>query len=756
MRRVTIRLWGDLRVIGRDGVPIEIASRKARACIALLASSGEGRVSRERLAGMLWGDRSEEQARANLRQLLYELKPLSQSDAAVLGFDRQSVWLESAYEVELAAMARQSAAQMAVSLPDHGVPLLGDLDGVSEEFDDWLIALRASVEIALRRCVQQRVEDALIAGDAADARLLVDAWMRRDATDETIARLGLRADAALGDVAGLQQRTRRLATALATELGVKPTTATLLLAQDLGGALGRTVSVSMPQGAVEAAAGPAAVMIGTSSRARRSWFGVGASALLVAVLAVAFAYIGHDESAVRVAHAEAANLAVQAHALTHGRTLAGYVQAAALARRAVARDPDYAPGWAELAAATWLRSQADPAFFDVAIARDSRAEAERYVERALGLDPQSGRAFAVRGLMLGDGAEAGVALRRAAAAADDSETLLWLANWLDGAGLEEEALDALRRAAEIDPLWDRSVRAYVQESDKLGEHEAADRMLERFAASSPNPYAVAALRMESAASRGDLLAAAQQGRKALEHAPDNPWIEMLGIIDIAAAVGDAEAIRRLTVRYMRLREGVAALLDSRQVVARVAPEPVGWLDRCMYCEEDARGLLRAGRPDLLLAAIEERAGDPVENAFRLGGYRSGLAALRVVALRAVHRDADATLALARIRARLDRQHGRDFNTGMESAVARALEGSEEDAVRELDGAIDKGWRGQSTRWAIDPIDEPAFVILRGRADFARVRARLTGERERVRAQVVEALAGIPAPIVAIDGDGGDF
>lgn len=750
-RPVTIRLWGDLRVIGGDGLPIEIASRKARACIALLAGAGDGRVSRERLAGMLWGDRSGEQARANLRQLLYELKPLSQPEAAVLGFDRQSVWLEPACEVEFAAIARQGALQMAASLPDHGVPLLGDLDGISEEFDDWLIALRASAEIALRRCVQQRVQDALTAGDAAGARMLVDAWMRRDATDETIAQLGLRADAALGDVAGMQRRTRHLAAALATELGVKPTTATLMLAQDLGGASG-AVPASKPQATIETSA---AVAIETSSYARRIRLGVCVAALLIAALAVAFVRMRHDDPAARAARDEATGMAAQARGLTHGRTLAGYVQAVALARRAVARDPDYAPGWAELAVATWLRSQTGLALLDVSAARDARAEAERYVERSLSLDPQSSRALALRGLMLGDSAEAGTALRRAAALADDSETLLWLSNWLDGAGLEQEALSVLRRATEIDPLWDRSVRAYVHESDYLGEHEAADRMLERFAASSPNPYAVAALRMESATSRGDLVVAAQQGREALEHAPDNPWIEMLGIIDIAAAIGDAEAIRRLTARSRELAVGAVALLDSRQVVARVESAPVAWLDRCAYCEEEARALLRAGRPELLLAAIEQRAGDPFENALRFGGDHIGGAALHIVALRAVHRDADAARVLAAIRARLDRRHGRDFNTGMESAVTLALEGRDEDAVRELDGAIDKGWRGQTAHWAVDPAEEPAFAALRERADFARVRARLAGEREQVRAQVVAILAGIPAPIVSTRGDGDD-
>jgi hypothetical protein len=61
---------GGLRVVDARGAPIEVASRKR--CLPCVARSDAGRLSRERLAGMLWGDRSDEQARANLRQLLYE------------------------------------------------------------------------------------------------------------------------------------------------------------------------------------------------------------------------------------------------------------------------------------------------------------------------------------------------------------------------------------------------------------------------------------------------------------------------------------------------------------------------------------------------------------------------------------------------------------------------------------------------------------------------------------------------------------
>src|SRR5689334_20974676 len=65
-------------------------SRKTRALLAVIALS-KGSVSRARLADLLWGDRGEEQARASLRQALYELRMLASS--GYLKSDRETVAL---------------------------------------------------------------------------------------------------------------------------------------------------------------------------------------------------------------------------------------------------------------------------------------------------------------------------------------------------------------------------------------------------------------------------------------------------------------------------------------------------------------------------------------------------------------------------------------------------------------------------------------------------------------------------------------
>lgn len=740
--RILIGLWGHFRLVERAGRKVDVASRKARACLALLARADARSLSRERLAGLLWSDRPDEQARANLRQLLYELKPLSRPGSDVFAFDRHSVWLGPDCVSDVDFMSHMPAAGLAAMLPERGIVLLSDLDGISEEFDDWLASERASVETALRRCVQQRAEEALAEGDFAAARGLVDGWMRRDASDETMARLGLRADAALADRVGLRQRLERLNAALVTELGVRPESSTLALVEELEESAAAT-GIDVPEADIgrEAAQhdtrGPVVQNNRRQGRAPRLMLATLAVGALVAV-----AVLTWPTPRPSAMHSKAVAMATNARALSHGRTAAGYRQAVTLARKAVALDPDCAPAWAELAAATWLLGATGPKL-DIAPS-ELRSEVGHYLQRALAHEPKSGRALAVQGLMVG-GAAGGVLLERAAVAEDDAETWIWLGNWRDAAGHGREALAAYRRAAEIDPLWDRSVYAYVGYSEQMGESTAADEAIERFAAASPNTFVVASLRAQVARSRGDLVAAARYGRTALALAPDDPWIQLIELVEVARAVGDVGAIRRLTAQNRRMRESVVPLLEPAQALSRVEPAPNVWLERCAYCSEDARQLLRAGRADQLVAAIERRGGEPLDTARAASGYDLEFAELLVVALRDVGREKDAEQLLKSIARRLEKDAARDYAHELQVAVALALQGRADEAVQRLDDAVAKGWRGQSRSWAVDPADEPAFAGLVGRNDFEASRLRLAVERDHSRAEVSLILADTRVP-----------
>ena len=79
-----ICLLGPLLVTS-NGNPVVVPLKKARALLAYLVLRQGAEVSRNTLTALLWGERSEEQARASLRQTLLELR------AALPNSTRQSI-----------------------------------------------------------------------------------------------------------------------------------------------------------------------------------------------------------------------------------------------------------------------------------------------------------------------------------------------------------------------------------------------------------------------------------------------------------------------------------------------------------------------------------------------------------------------------------------------------------------------------------------------------------------------------------------
>jgi DNA-binding SARP family transcriptional activator len=778
-QRIGARLWGEFRLADGAGQPIEITSRRARALFALLAVAPEASVPRDRLASMLWSDRSDTHARANLRQLLYELKSLARGPSPVLGFDRRGVWLQPDFELDTEAHLRMDAAELALRLPPRDVIFLADLDGISEQFDEWLSSERATAEAKLRQVVQMQGEAALARGAFADVRALADAWCMRDPTDETIARFGLRADAELGDASGFARRLGSLESTLANELGVSPAAATAALARELSLHL-RTAapappvaaaapapapatpaasaappsvaaSTAPPPVAVSAApaTAPAPLRDGGAPRRATRWIAAAAVAVLgiAGVATVLWQTIAlHVPSA---ATAQAIRLTANARELSHGRARAGYTQAAAIARRAIAADPAYAPAWAELAFATWMRGgwigDRPPA-----VQKTLAVEVDGYLQRALALDPHLARALAVRGMVIG-GAP-GAALLDAAVREDpdDAESWIWLANARIEFGRMREALEATRRAAELDPLWDRSTGAYVSLATELGEPRfAVDAALDRFAAANPNQFAAETLRAQVAIMRGDLVAAARHGAHALQIAPEDPWIEIVALAQVARAVGDSAGVQHLASRHEGLRPRFESVFDPDGAVARAQGDAELWWQSVFY-EDEARALVHAGRPDLLLALVARQPRpllDFVDHA--CSDDPLPFSAMLSVTLRRAGRVAEADALAAAIRnevARLDTAGGSGYlHLDLNHAIALALDGHDAAAVAALDRAVDHGWRGQFSSWAVDPADEPVFAHLRGRPDFERVRARLASELAAVRPQVVAIFAEAPMP-----------
>jgi DNA-binding SARP family transcriptional activator/Tfp pilus assembly protein PilF len=219
--RLLVRCFGPLRIDGADDRLLP-RSRKARAILAYLVMSGGAGASRDRLSGLLWGTRGQEQARASVRQALTEIRS-ALGEQRILA-DRLTVRLATeTVETDLGrvldALRRDSGA-LADALGGIEGELFADLDGIETELDHWLHAQRAGVS-------ERIVTEALKLLEATDCQVaagqrIATALQLLDSGNEAVTRAGMRFDFAARDPGAARRRYQRLAEQLARDFDTVP------------------------------------------------------------------------------------------------------------------------------------------------------------------------------------------------------------------------------------------------------------------------------------------------------------------------------------------------------------------------------------------------------------------------------------------------------------------------------------------------------------------------------------------------------
>ncbi|MDX5356704.1 MAG: hypothetical protein LPK12_03075 [Rhodobacterales bacterium] len=165
-----LSLFGGCEIAGPDGQPVQLASRKARAVLAVLALSDGMALGRDRLCGLLWAEAAEDQARASLRQCLKLIRqalgpaadPVLRADRLTMALDRAGVDLDVTRLTD--RLAGGDLADPLLLRPMLHESLLAGFDGIDPGFDAWLAVLRET----LRRRVQTVLETAMAPGQPAD------------------------------------------------------------------------------------------------------------------------------------------------------------------------------------------------------------------------------------------------------------------------------------------------------------------------------------------------------------------------------------------------------------------------------------------------------------------------------------------------------------------------------------------------------------------------------------------------------------
>ena len=233
-----IRLYGPFAVIAAEGGELTPRGRKACALLSYCVLCAPKPVRRERLIGLLWGDRGERQARASLRQALHEVHPLATGKAPLLSIDRTNIRVDpDRFESDVAQLrtiaASGDAERVATLMEESPDDLLVGLMGISAEFDGWLLAERVRYRDERRAIAARIAEAALAGGDPDSARRLARLMLAADPFDEAAARLAMEACAAAGDIRDARRVYARLETALRRDLNVAPSAKTRAVHEQL-------------------------------------------------------------------------------------------------------------------------------------------------------------------------------------------------------------------------------------------------------------------------------------------------------------------------------------------------------------------------------------------------------------------------------------------------------------------------------------------------------------------------------------------
>lgn len=171
-----LQLLGGFALGLSSGPPdgIVISSKKARALLAYIAMQDPTRISRERLATLLWPDRIDRQARQNLRKCIASLRAdlASHADELLL-IDGETIGLSGVLVVDAVLLRKLSNTDRIDELENAATlyrgQFLSDLAMEGEEFRDWAYCERAQLDSAAGTILAKLASRADAAGDARKA-----------------------------------------------------------------------------------------------------------------------------------------------------------------------------------------------------------------------------------------------------------------------------------------------------------------------------------------------------------------------------------------------------------------------------------------------------------------------------------------------------------------------------------------------------------------------------------------------------------
>lgn len=221
-------LGGGVR-LSRGKRTVILRNRKVQAILGYLALHPSRRASREQIAGLLWSESPEVQARASLRQALRALRQVLAAEGCPgILVDREDTSLaEAGIQVDVWQLVNRVQAgnldAILVETRNLSELLLAQLEDVDPAFRSWLLVQRQSLHERLVLALEARLAELEKQQNGFRlAKTVALALSNLDPTHEGACRQLMLASALEGDVAGALRRYNALWDLLDNEYDVEP------------------------------------------------------------------------------------------------------------------------------------------------------------------------------------------------------------------------------------------------------------------------------------------------------------------------------------------------------------------------------------------------------------------------------------------------------------------------------------------------------------------------------------------------------
>jgi DNA-binding SARP family transcriptional activator/predicted ATPase len=226
-----VKLLGQFN-IQLDDQPVEIPSRPAQALFAYLILNAGTAYRREKLAGLIWPEASEANARSNLRHALWRIRKvlgadyLSADDLAI-AFNADADYHLDVAELERETRSDTSAATVMACVDAYGGEFLPGF------YEDWIALERERLQATFERKIEQLIDRLLAERRWREMIDWAERWIALGQVPEPAYRALMVAHYYLGNTAHVAAIYQRCVDALQKEIDVEPSPQTRALYQQL-------------------------------------------------------------------------------------------------------------------------------------------------------------------------------------------------------------------------------------------------------------------------------------------------------------------------------------------------------------------------------------------------------------------------------------------------------------------------------------------------------------------------------------------